>query len=184
MSTLHKNLAYRIASILVSLLFVLLAYIFQIPNPMMLLILPVIYFTFSEGYIAGALSAVIMGAYGLWFFSTPGHLFVYDTVNVQKVVMIVIALLVTVTLIGNLKARLLAMEAQEAAVKARNDFLSRMSHDIRTPLNGILGMTRLARGNRILPWSEATWVRLRIPVIICWGWSMISWIWRRLKAGK
>ena len=48
MSTLHKNLAYRIASILVSLLFVLLAYIFQIPNPMMLLILPVIYFTFSS----------------------------------------------------------------------------------------------------------------------------------------
>ena len=143
---LHQNQVYRIASILVSLLFVLLAYIFQIPNPMMLLILPVIYFTFSEGYIAGALSAVIVGAYGLWFFSTPGHFFVYDTVNVQKVVMIVIALMVTVTLIGNLKARLLAMEAKEAAVKARNDFLSRMSHDIRTPLNGILGMTRLAQG--------------------------------------
>ena len=65
--------------------------------------------------------------------------------------MIVIALLVTVTLIGNLKARLLAMEAQgSGGSKARNDFLSRMSHDIRTPLeNGILGMTRLAQGNRI-----------------------------------
>ena len=122
MSTLHKNLAYRIASILVSLLFVLLAYIFQIPNPMMLLILPVIYFTFSEGYIAGALSAVIMGAYGLWFFSTPGHLFVYDTVNVQKVVMIVIALLVTVTLIGNLKARLLPWKPRKQRLKPATIF--------------------------------------------------------------
>ena len=59
MSTLHKNLAYRVASILVSLLFVLLAYIFQIPNPMMLLILPVIYFIFLK-VILPALCAVII----------------------------------------------------------------------------------------------------------------------------
>ena len=38
-----------------------------------------------------------------------------------------------------------ARNAAEAANQAKTDFLSRMSHDIRTPLNGILGMTHIAQ---------------------------------------
>jgi signal transduction histidine kinase/CheY-like chemotaxis protein len=42
---------------------------------------------------------------------------------------------------------LLMLEAQraEAANHAKSDFLSNMSHDIRTPMNAILGMTSIAR---------------------------------------
>lgn len=38
----------------------------------------------------------------------------------------------------------LAMEAANQANQAKSEFLSRMSHDIRTPLNGIIGMTNMA----------------------------------------
>lgn len=40
-----------------------------------------------------------------------------------------------------------ACEAAMHANAAKSDFLSRMSHDIRTPMNGIIGMTEMAKRN-------------------------------------
>lgn len=40
-----------------------------------------------------------------------------------------------------------AMEHAESASRAKNDFLSAMSHDIRTPMNGVIGMTAIAAAN-------------------------------------
>ncbi len=40
-----------------------------------------------------------------------------------------------------------ALEEAEAANRAKSDFLSSMSHDIRTPMNAIMGMTTLALNN-------------------------------------
>lgn len=39
------------------------------------------------------------------------------------------------------------MKRAEDASRAKNDFLSSMSHDIRTPMNGIVGMTNIAAAN-------------------------------------
>lgn len=38
-----------------------------------------------------------------------------------------------------------AKDQAEAANKAKSDFLARMSHDIRTPINGVIGMVGIAR---------------------------------------
>ena len=40
-----------------------------------------------------------------------------------------------------------AIDAANASSKAKSDFLSSMSHDIRTPMNGIIGMTAIAANN-------------------------------------
>ena len=58
-----------------------------------------------------------------------------------------LALLESFTDISNLKeaeAKLVLMNVKEQASQAKSDFLSRMSHEMRTPMNAIIGMTKLA----------------------------------------
>ena len=40
-----------------------------------------------------------------------------------------------------------ALDTARSANEAKSNFLSNMSHDIRTPMNGIIGMTTIARSH-------------------------------------
>lgn len=60
------------------------------------------------------------------------------------------ALTLTILLIFiNNQQRLLQKKTQdaEAAIRAKSEFLSRMSHDIRTPINGMMGMLDIAQAH-------------------------------------
>ena len=57
-----------------------------------------------------------------------------------------------------------ALQTAENANKAKTDFLSNMSHDIRTPMNAIIGMTSLIRydaGNKDKVIEYADKIRLK-----------------------
>lgn len=76
--------------------------------------------------------------------------FVYAN-PLQFILILVFLLLVLVTAIllvawARVKASIIRSdwEKAEAANRAKSDFLSRMSHDIRTPMNGIIGMSTIA----------------------------------------
>ncbi|MDO4555516.1 MAG: response regulator [Lachnospiraceae bacterium] len=51
-----------------------------------------------------------------------------------------------------------ALEKAEKASQAKNDFLSRMSHDMRTPMNAILGMTYLAEEDEAKGMPTTTYI--------------------------
>ncbi len=65
------------------------------------------------------------------------------------VVVLIIALFVICFIINrlNLKYVAEARASEEEANKVKSDFLSNMSHDVRTPLNAIMGMTAIAIAN-------------------------------------
>ncbi|WP_162303681.1 ATP-binding protein [Hymenobacter sediminis] len=53
-----------------------------------------------------------------------------------------------------LRAACLAQQAAEAASQRRQSFLAAVSHEIRTPIHGIMGLTRLLRDSFITPQQE------------------------------
>lgn len=101
----RKRKVYRLLSIPVTVIAVLLAHFLKTPNPMMILIIPVVFFAYSDGYIGGTLSGLVAILYSLYFFSNADQLFTYNSQNIQKVLTIVFAVASVVLLVGKLKER-------------------------------------------------------------------------------
>lgn len=89
--------------------------------------------------------------------SLLGMIYDYPILFIALLVLVFVVILGVVFLLNNKKEheremrtneRLsLALETAEKANRAKTEFLSRMSHDIRTPMNAIIGMTGLAMDN-------------------------------------
>lgn len=95
---------YRSLSIVASLLTALLAYVLKIPNPVMLLTVPVVFFSYAEGYFSGLISWAVATLYALYFYSSPEQLGTYDPVNIEKALIVALSLGFIVFLIGKLKS--------------------------------------------------------------------------------
>lgn len=80
----------------------LIVYYFKIPNPNMILIAGLIVFASLYGYSAGIVSGLIMIIYSMFFFSEEHSFVFYTSVNLQKLLVIVIGVAVSVLFIGRL----------------------------------------------------------------------------------
>ena len=86
---------------------------------------------------------------------------IQDVVAKYGPAMVIVAILLFIIAAGliyifktkeqNIQKLSAAMEESKKANSAKSEFLSRMSHDMRTPLNVIIGMTYLAREQQLVP---------------------------------
>lgn len=74
-----------------------------------------------------------------------------DTIGLAALLAVRLNNTLSATLSESQQSQQLAYEAANKANNAKSEFLSRMSHDIRTPLNGIKGMIEILRKNRQNP---------------------------------
>ncbi|MDO5574082.1 MAG: ATP-binding protein [bacterium] len=84
------------------------------------------------------------------------HASVYDShFAVHAVLLLLLLMIMDLLWLYRMNSRLrLSMIKEKEAGEAKTDFLSRMSHDIRTPLNGIIGLTTLAMDESNSPLME------------------------------
>ena len=82
-----------------------IVYFFKIPNPNMILIAGLTVFTTLFGFPAGIACGLEMIIYSMFFFSTDYSFFVYNDVNLLKLVIIIIGVVLNVVFIGQLKRR-------------------------------------------------------------------------------
>lgn len=83
-----------------------LVYFLKVPNPNVILLTVIVYFTFLGGFFSGTVSAILTIIYSLWFFSNPGQLLSYSFDNYQRIVVIVLFIPMMVWLVGSLKSGL------------------------------------------------------------------------------
>ncbi len=110
----------RLLSVPLMILFILAVYGFKVPNPMIILIIPVVYFTYSGGYICGVLGGATSITYALYFFLIKTA----DPAGAYKVITIVLAIVSIILLVGKLKAR---DEKNTKEMQRRGDALVRMA---------------------------------------------------------
>ena len=73
---------------------------FNIPNPNIILITGLVVFASLFGYGSGAVCAVLMIVYSMYFFSTDHSFISYSPITLQKMASIVLGVTLTTVFIG------------------------------------------------------------------------------------
>ena len=78
---------------------------FDIPNPNMILITGLVIFTSIFGYPSGVVCGVFMLIYSMWFFSTDHSFIHFNSLNLQKMGIILLGITLNLIFVGQLKKK-------------------------------------------------------------------------------
>ncbi|HEV8358974.1 MAG TPA: HAMP domain-containing sensor histidine kinase [Candidatus Thermoplasmatota archaeon] len=116
----------------------------ELPNPSLILLMVVVYATFSGGLRGGFISAGIVLAYALAAFAQPAQAFVYAPPEMGYVAMLLLTVPTTVLMVGFLGRRAArAVKLQVANTRLqeldalKTQFINNAAHELRTPLTPI-----------------------------------------------
>lgn len=93
-----------------------IVYVFDIPNPNIILMVGMTFFTVVFGLGAGIASALVMIAYSMYFFSEGNNWVTFTPVNLEKLVVVILGAAANVAMIGILKHRKLEADRRLAEV--------------------------------------------------------------------
>ena len=129
-------------------------YRFNIPNPNIILFVFLSAVLVQCGYLVGTLCGILTLLYSMFFFSIDHSWIYFEPINRDKLIVVLLGLIANICVIGHLQQRnknaiqeISKLEAEGKIEAARAQILHNMSHDIRTPINGILGMAHIIESN-------------------------------------
>lgn len=129
-------------------------YRFNIPNPNIILFVFLSAVLVQCGYLVGTLCGILTLLYSMFFFSIDHSWIYFEPINRDKLIVVLLGLIANICVIGHLQQRnknaiqeISKLEAEAKIAAARAQILHNMSHDIRTPINGILGMAHIIESN-------------------------------------
>ena len=106
------------------------------------------------GYTAGIVSGIISFLYSAFFFSADQSWFVFEAEEREKMIVVGIGLIANIVVVGHLQKQMekanhamAQLEIEKQVNHTKEQILANMSHDVRTPINGILGMIEVIRKN-------------------------------------
>ena len=132
--------------------------VLNIPNPPIICVLVVVFFTFIGGFYYGSISGLITMAYCFYFFSQPGKLFCYTNMDLYKVFVIFIATAAMIFMVGRLKKQ----------VDSRTWELEQMNEKLRlmATVDGLTGVMNRRCFDEMLDREWKRSLREKVPVAI------------------
>lgn len=105
-----KSFSYKFIlwmSLIATFVITIILFIAKVPNPNVVLITVLVYFTFLGGYLSGAISGAITIVYTFYRYIEPQQLFMYSQENIKRIVVTVIFIPLIVCIVGYLKKDLI-----------------------------------------------------------------------------
>ena len=127
---LKKNpaIGYTIVFSIMMIVLIIFVYTFNVPNPNMILIAALVLSTSIGGALPGAICAVLMLAYSMFFFSTDHSFVRFTEVNMSKMIVITLGVLINFFSVALLKKN---RDRAEGQLKMVNDELVKVNDQLK-----------------------------------------------------